>query len=65
VDGNGLPISDRAHATAQLAAQGTVMISAVSSLAMRPATALQPPPSVGKFAITRGGFSQFLPAGGR
>ena len=62
VDHNGLPISDRAHAAAQLAAHGTVTISAIASLAMRPATALQAPPSIGKFKLTRGGFAQFLPA---
>jgi hypothetical protein len=62
LDRNGLPISDKDWTNAQLAQQGTITITAVDSIAVQPADAVQPAPSVGKLKITRQGFSAFLPA---
>ena len=46
VDVNGLPISDTVFANAQFAAQGTVTIAAIDTLATQPANAIQPAPAV-------------------
>ena len=62
LDRDGLPITDSAWVNSQFLVQRQVSIAAVDPTAIQPPTAVAPAPKVGKFVVTRKGFSAFMPA---
>jgi uncharacterized protein (DUF1800 family) len=62
LDGNGLPVTDGAYVTSQIAGQGKVTITALAPSATQPSSSTAAPTETGLIRISRLGFTQFMGA---